>query len=357
MSSAVQKLKEQNLISPPKWLPNAVQYETIMGSLAYGVSNDNSDMDVYGFAIPHKDDIFPHLRGEIQGFGIQHQKFQQWQQHHIMCQASCQEYDFAIYSIVKFFQLCMENNPNMIDSLFTPTRCVLHSTSIGNMVRENRKLFLHKGAWHKFKGYSYSQLNKMEGKAIKQFIDFCKSYGLNYKDINLEMVTNEISFREENGMLKNMLLADVFMSRLIDLQKILKQCTHNGTMSKRLDSIAEHGYDVKFAYHVVRLLNEVEQIMTEGDLDLERGREQLKSIRRGEWTIEDIKNWFQEREKSLGNLYNNSKLQHSPDEAAIKNLLLNCLEEYYGSLDKCVINPNKATQALKDIQTIIERTI
>jgi hypothetical protein len=30
---------------------------------------------------------------------------------------------------------------------------------------------------------------------------------------------------------------------------------------------------VKFAYHVVRLIGEVEQILTEGDIDLRRNRE------------------------------------------------------------------------------------
>lgn len=53
-----------------------VHYETIMGSVAYGVSSDTSDMDVYGFAIPPKDDVFPHLRGEILCFGKQHKRFE-----------------------------------------------------------------------------------------------------------------------------------------------------------------------------------------------------------------------------------------------------------------------------------------
>ncbi|MGC5341009.1 DNA polymerase beta superfamily protein, partial [Escherichia coli] len=62
------------------------------------------------------------------------------------------EYDCCIYSIIKFFQLVMENNPNMIDSLFVPQNCIVYSTPIGQMVREARHLFLHKGSWHKFKG-------------------------------------------------------------------------------------------------------------------------------------------------------------------------------------------------------------
>ena len=45
----------------------------------------------------------------------------------------------------------------MIDSMFTAENCVLHAGKVARMVRENRKLFLHKGAWHKFKGYAFSR--------------------------------------------------------------------------------------------------------------------------------------------------------------------------------------------------------
>jgi uncharacterized protein len=38
---------------------------------------------------------------------------------------------------------------------------------------------------------------------------------------------------------------------------------------KRREIIDKYGYDEKFAYHVVRLLNEAEQILTENDLDLQ----------------------------------------------------------------------------------------
>ena len=59
--STLQRLAGRGLIRPPRWLPGNVQYETIMGSVAYGVSSDSSDLDVYGWAIPMKEDIFPHL--------------------------------------------------------------------------------------------------------------------------------------------------------------------------------------------------------------------------------------------------------------------------------------------------------
>ena len=69
MPSTFKTLYQKGLLSgAPKFLESATHYEVIMGSMAYGVSSDSSDMDVYGFAIPAKDDVFPHLRGEIPGF-------------------------------------------------------------------------------------------------------------------------------------------------------------------------------------------------------------------------------------------------------------------------------------------------
>jgi len=294
MSSRVQLLTKKGLAHPPKWLPQNIHYEVIMGSVAYGVSSDTSDMDVYGFAIPPKEDLFPHLRGEIQGFGQQKQRFEQYQEHHLMDKDAKQEYDFSIYSIVKFFHLCMENNPNMVDSLFVPNRCVLYSSPVAQMVRDSRKLFLHKGSYHKFRGYAYAQLHKIGTKA-------------------------------------------------------------NSQNPKRQESIEKYGFDLKFAYHVVRLALEGEQILVEQDLDIERSREVLKSIRRGEWSEEKLRGWFDEKEKQLEELYVKSDLRHSPDEDAIKELLMNCLEHHYGSLDNAVKREVPVEKMISEIQSVLDK--
>lgn len=294
--SIVQKLTERGIARPPRFLPANTHYETIMGSVAYGVSNDTSDMDVYGFCVPPKDELFPHLRGEIIGFGTPKQRFSQYQQHHLKdpdAQGGAgRDYDLTIYNIVDYFQLVMKNNPNIIDSLFTADTCVLHINRIGQMVRDARRSFLHKGCWHTFKGYAYQQVTKMAG-------------------------------HERTG--------------------------------KRKEVVEEFGFDVKFAYHVVRLLNEVEQILTEGDLDLMRNREQLKSIRRGEWTEQQIREYFTKKEAELETLYQSSTLPVAPDEAKVKQLLLNCLEEHYGKLEDCVVNPDAATTALREVAEVLNR--
>lgn len=292
MGSIVDRLSKRQLITPPSFIKSNVHYEVVMGSSAYGVSSNDSDLDIYGFCIPPKVIIFPHLAGEIMGFGKQIKRFEQYQQHHIKDPSNEKEYDLTIYSIVKYFQLCMDNNPNMIDSLFVPRRCILHSTQVGEFVRENRKSFLHKGSWFKFKGYAYSQVHKMNIK------------------------------NPEEG-------------------------------STRYEMVQKYGYDLKFAYHVVRLLNEIEQILTEQDLDLERNREQLKSIRRGEWKKEQVISYFESKEKELESLYTKSNLQYSPNEQKIKDILLKCLEMHYGSLDGAIKQDISVSNLLNDMEKYI----
>lgn len=291
MASTVYRAIKKGMAHPPAFMQDNLHYETMMGSVAYGVSGDSSDVDVYGFCIPPKTYIFPHLAGEIDGFGTQHKRFHQWQQHHVDDKEAKKIYDFSIYSIVKYFDLCMDNNPNMIDSLFTPDFCVLHITQVGQMVRDNRDIFLHKGAWHKFRGYAYSQMHKAE--------------------------------------IKN-------------------------PVGKRAEEKDALGYDAKYVYHLVRLMDEIQQILEDGTINLLRAKEQLKAIRRGETTLADVKQWFSEKEQELDRVYHVSSLRDKPDEDRIKTLLLNCLEQHYGNLSEAIVVEGRYIDALVRIRGVLE---
>ena len=294
MASRVRKAKELGLINPPPWLPDNTMFECMMGSIAYGASGDSSDMDIYGFCMPPKDVVFPHLAGHIPGFGKQPPKFEVWQEHHVKDTNARKEYDFAIYSLVRFFQLCMDNNPNMVDALFAPRRCVLHSTALYEHVRDNRELFLHKGSWYKFRGYANSQMSKLDA-------------GSNRKN------------------------------------------------PKRQADIEKHGWDLKFGYHIVRLFLECEQIMETGTLRLDRDSEVYKSIRAGEWSLERLKEWVSEKEASMELLYANSKLPNRAPESKLKTLLLECLEMHYGSLEKAVVEEDKHGRLVRELEELVSR--
>lgn len=105
---------------------------------------------------------------------------------------------------------------------------------------------------------------------------------------------------------------------------------------------------------MVRLLGEVEQILLEGDIDLQRDNERLKAIRRGEWSEDRLRQWASDKESQLERAYAESSLPAVPDEEKLKTLLLNCLEEHYGSLSGCVVQPDRAVSVLKSIQAQLD---
>lgn len=293
------KLKTKMGCSPSQsWIVENIQYEAITGSFAYGMNSDMSDIDLVAVTVPPKEIIFP-FENRIYGFDNNFGKFEVYQKHHIPTEKS--EYDVTVYNIVKFFQLAMDCNPNIIDVLFVPDRCVTKATSIGQYIRLNRKLFLSKKAFHTFTGYAYSQKSK-----IRTIEDIRNAQG---QDIT----------------------------------------------TKRRDSIEQYGYDTKFASHTVRLINQCEQMFTEGDLDLERSKEVLKSIRRGEWKLSEIHDYFKSKEASLQQLYHQttSPIPHKPDVDRIRAVLYECLEMWFGNVSTAISTPHEGL--LRDLKGLVAR--
>jgi uncharacterized protein len=359
MVSHVKAAASKQLIHPPSFLPEAVQYEVMGGSVSYGVSSDSSDADIIGWCIPDKTIVFPHLAGEIEGFGRQKKRFEVWQEHHVKDPSALggkgREYDFTIYNVVHYFSLLLENNPNMVDTLFVPERCILHMTPIAEIVRSRRTLFLHKGGFHKFKGYAHSQLSKMVNKeyqAIAQQVrDLEDLLGVDHattleeaKSLGMEILVNK-----DNPELVVSLPKSAHWKRYIEFYQ------QGMAKTKRFYSVKQFGFDVKFAYHIIRLMDEAEQILTLHDLDLERAKEMMKAVRRGEWTVEQIQEWFLRQEKALEQTYLDSSLRHSPDEPAVKALLLDILEQHFGNLSSVVVRQDRADVAINEILETLKR--
>lgn len=286
------KLSKEKLISPPDFCVSNCVYLTMMGSHAYGVNKPESDMDVYGVVITPKSYLFPHTAGYIYGLKPEPPKFDQYEKHGLFYNK--QQYDITLYSIINYFNLLTANNPNIIDSIFTPTNCVLHCTEVGHLIRKKRQIFLHQGLSYRFINYAASQRNKIVNK-------------------NPE--------------------------------------------GKRKNIVAEFGYDVKFAGHLIRLQTEALQLLTEGDLDLQRHKEYIKGVRRGDVLLEDLLNYSYELDTLLLKAQQETKLPKTPDYDEIKKLLISCLEIQYGRIDDCIIQPDKFQQTLIRIQNIVAETL
>lgn len=294
MTNLIQSMAVAGAITPPKWLAANTHYLVTMGSRAYGVARpDKSDHDLYGFAVPPKRMVFPFsdLTGAIYGFGTKPQTFDQFEQQGAAHDGA--EYDFRVMSLVKYFHLTLGCNPDVLDSLFVPEDCVLHCTTMAQMVRDNRHLFLHrKGVWHAFRGYAKSQLHKLHSK---------KATG------------------------------------------------------KRAEDVQREGFDRKFAYHGVRLLAEAEQLLTTGTLDLRKPQDLLLAIREDDgMPLEDILTWTEAKQNELEQAYESSQLPEKPDEEKVLRLLWDCLEQHFGKLEGLKPDTDLALATLRKIQSTLD---
>lgn len=289
MANILQYLTDKSIAHPPEWLNSNVLYMTIAGSRAYATHTDESDYDVVGVVMPKVNHIFPHLGGELLDFDTQKERFGVYTEKGLK-HPNGQEWSFDIYSIVKFFRLITDCNPNVLETLFTTRENVIYTNQIGEYIRENRRLFFHKGVYHKCKGFAYSMLHK------------CKT-------------------KEVEG--KRKAIRDQF------------------------------GWDTKYGMNCLRLLNYAEQILLTGDLDLHQEKEQLKAIRRGEVSYERVVEIFNEKEKYLEQLYQTSTIPHSPDNQKVKTILLNCIEMHYGSIDKYIRVEGKEEQCIGEIRKVL----
>src|SRR5271157_537437 len=125
-----------------KWMKERTIYITIHGSWAYGTNIETSDIDYRGIVIPPKEYFF----GINDSFENSVQK----------------DPDLSVFDIRKFFILAIENNPNVLELLFTEPEHHLIVTPAFEKIYNNRELFLSKKAKYSLSGYAYSQFKRIK---------------------------------------------------------------------------------------------------------------------------------------------------------------------------------------------------
>lgn len=148
------------------------------------------------------------------------------------------------------------------------------------------------------------------------------------------------------------MLSKLTDNEILIYKQLFEKCSTRGINAKI------KGIDTKFLYHVVRLVDECHQILEEGDLDLTRSRKHLQAIRRGEWSMDQVTDYFDQKIIVLEELYSKSKLRYTPDEEKIKQLLIDCIEMHYGSISGAGIsNVSDAYKYLVEAQKNIDKTM
>jgi predicted nucleotidyltransferase len=135
-------------------IENNTIFLTIVGSTAYGTNIDTSDEDLGGVCIPTKESILG---------------FTKFEQKDNWVDENGNKIDKVIYSINKAIKLLKENNPNMMDYLWMPERCIKILSPEWQQFINIRDEFISKQAYSRYQGYAISQLERVN--THKRYID------------------------------------------------------------------------------------------------------------------------------------------------------------------------------------------
>jgi len=361
-----------------KYVEEHTIFECIVGSQAYGINNQFSDTDYAGVMIPGKD-YFLGLK-----------KFDQFQGY--------PEQDKTIYDIRKALDLISDSNPNMLDLLYIPERCIIKITPFWQKVIENRALFLSKKAKFTFSGYAIAQINRI--KTHRKFLlsppkskPERSSFGLPeipmfptsqikavcYASLELIRPEDKERFTWELDKIYADYLVPHFANFIIPEERILamewlqvglksqlntflslgaqyvkdeyleeakKELSYYNAMQefrqymewkkgrneKRAEIEAKFFYDTKHAAHNVRLLRMGAEALKTGTIFVDRTNidaEELKAIRAGAWSFEQLEEYAKNMDEELNRLYEESTLQKTPQREKISDLCVEIVDEYF----------------------------
>lgn len=178
------------------------------------------------------------------------------------------EWDIVAYDLKKAIHLLSQGNPNILSLLWVDKKHYINMTRSGQIIINNRNLFVGKHVYRSFTGYAYSQLHKMEHSAFEGYM------GL-----------------------------------------------------KRKSLVEKFGYDTKNAAHLIRLLRMGIEFLNDGELYVEReDAPQLLDIKKGKWSLEKVKSESDRLFNLAEEAYIHSKLPNKPDYDRINELCVNVVE-------------------------------
>lgn len=347
----IDMLREQNLIL----------FEAVSGSRAFGLATENSDTDIKGvFYLP--EDHF---------FGLEY-----------TAQVSNASNDIVFYELGRFIELLLKNNPNILELLASPEDCILYKHPIMEQLQLND--FLSKLCKDSFANYAITQIKKARGlnkkmvnpvpKERKNILDFCfilngnDSVPLNhwlatenYKQENCGLVAIPhlkgvyalfyTSLGSYKGIMRKEDANEVCLSSIAKEEKSVAYLFFNqesySTYCKqykeywdwmelrneeRYRTNMQHGqhYDSKNMMHTIRLLQTTEQIFATGILNVRvENREELLSIKKGEWSYEAILVKAETLIQSIEQVFQHSTIQDLPDTKSAEHILITMRKEIY----------------------------
>lgn len=321
------KQPEYSFLKENPHLGNNICLLGMGGSIAYGTNLPTSDVDIRGIAVNTKADLLGMSNFE---------------------QVLDSPTDTCIYSMNKIFKLLLNCNPNCIELLGLKPEHYLFVDAIGQLILDNRKLFLSKIAIHSFGGYAGSQLRRMCNKAARNvnqaeqerhILNSIDNAYFTFKDRYFSFDEEQIKLyidKSEQEEYDTEIFMDVNLHRYplrdykgmwSEMNNIVKDYSKIG---KRNKQAAEHGKLAKHMMHLLRLYMMCIDILEKEEIITYREQEHdlLMDIRNGKFLDENNQptdgfyDLLNEWQKRFEYAKENTSLPEKPDYKKVEELLI-----------------------------------
>jgi uncharacterized protein len=267
----------------------------ITGSHLYGTNTETSDKDYIGIFIADKEYYFG--MKNIEEVSLNEVSKDE------VGKNTKDAVDCKYYEIRQFFKLAFENNPNIIELLFSTEMNTIVSNDYFWHIIKNRNYFLSSEAIKKkFLAYAFSQKHKMIIK-LENYDILKEAYNI-LEASDKKFLVDEVSFRIfefRNNINTEFRVADLFIPRNISVKKA-KEILQNrlGRVGNRQELVLKYGFDLKFAGHLLRLLLEGRELLQTKNLIFPlKERELILDIKKGKYKLDEILKMAEELEKEI----------------------------------------------------------
>lgn len=232
----------------------------LSGSRLYGTNREDSDIDYRGFVFPP----FEALIG-VRGFNVQEL-----------------EGDHKVFSAKRFLELVLRGDPQCTEMFFiTNPEQVFKLSPIGQSILDLRKDIISNTIYHRITGYGYSEWRKAKGERL--IVD--------KRTPDQETMINDIHNLTHLDKADMDLI--VYLIESGNPRKVVHTTRKLG--SKRKAEFEKYGFGVSCASHSLRLMYELRELITTGEITFPRPEaDLLRSIRRGEKTLAEIEPIYEE---------------------------------------------------------------
>ncbi len=287
-------------------------FKTVTGSHLYGTNTPTSDIDYAGVFIADKEFYFWLQKVE---------ELDLWYVSKLDNGKNASDaVDFKMYELRNYVKLALQNNPNILELLFTNQATDV--SDLWNELLSIRKLFPHMWCVKTYIWYANSQRHKMTIRTDKHddLVKFMETF--NGKTWLLIDYRDEL---KESG--EFFVVGDINIPRASTINAARDMVKKRYEMfSNRKELISKHWFDSKFWSHLIRLLLEWKELIETWEIQFPlQYADIILDIKQWNWSLERLLEYADNLEKEIYAIVDSwkSPLPSKPRYDEVNNWLIN----------------------------------